>query len=472
MHLLVLGSIGCTPQDKPDPTSGTSPTDPPIVDTDPPPTTPPPTTPTTGDTGTVPAGPQSVLQFDGAPPTNLIIVSLDTTRRDFIGRFSGTDHTPNLDAVLAEGVVLENHRSCSSWTAPSMTCVTTGLTPFELDWWPWTSDPYISGYDDDLPTLAGQFQFQKGYRTTLVTANSVFDQDLNFTRGFERVVHPSWQPAAEVADDGLAEAQTLVDGGDPFYLHVHFIDPHADYCPPDEYIDRADYVEIDANLCYDFYDLAWYEYWDQNQPWRDVFKNNAMELYEAELTYWDAEFGRFWNGLDAMGALDDALVVFVTDHGEQFYERGSVGHGNALGAEENRSTAAFWAKNLVSQVWTEPTLHQDLAATIQDFYGLVPPTPSSGTVVGLAPFDRYVRGMLYWGPGYLRLSIVQGDKQLLYDFWGEKHFYDHAIDPTGLDDLYDPDDPDVIAMWGPMRDFIDEVTAQWPSVGNPYDPGP
>jgi arylsulfatase A-like enzyme len=352
-----------------------------------------------------------------------------------------------------------------------MTCVTTGLTPFELDWWPWTGDPYVSGYDDDLPTLAGQFQFQLGYRTTLVTANTVFDDDLNFTRGFERVVHSSWQPATEVTDAGLTEAQALVDSGDNYYLHVHFIDPHASYCPPEEYVDPYEYADIGANLCYDFYYLAGY-YWYQDQYWRDTFKGNALELYEAELTYWDAEFGRFWDELDAMGALDDALVVFTTDHGEQFFERGSYGHGNALGAEENRSTAAFWARNLVPQVWTGNTVHQDLAATVQDFWGLKPPIPSSGMVVGTAPDDRYVRGMLYWGQGAARLSIVQNDKQLLYDFWGEKHFYDHAMDPTGLYDQYDPADPDVIAMWGPMQDFIDEITTQWPSAGTPYYPGP
>jgi arylsulfatase A-like enzyme len=465
--ILVFAWSACTADPSASDTSTTP--EPPL-----PPHTNPHTTPEPDDTGTTTetTGPQSALQFTGTPPTNLLIVSLDTTRRDYIGRFSGSGNTPNLDAVMAEGVVLENHRSCSSWTAPSMTCVVTGLTPYELGWWPWTSDGQIDNFDADLPTIAGQLQFQKGYRTTLVTANTVFDSGLNFDRGFDLVVRPSWLPADYVAADGLQEAADLADGQAPFYLHVHFIDPHGNYCPPEEFVDPEDYVDIGEDVCNDMYSLAGYDYWYRDQAWADAFLVDLVELYDAELEFWDDEFGKFWTALDTMGALDDTLVVFVTDHGEQILERGSLGHGNTLGSEENRSTAAFWAKNIVPQVWTGNTLHQDIAATLQDYFGVVPPTPSSGMVVGTAPVDRAIRGMLYWGPGAVRLSIVQEDQQLLYDFWGEKHYYDLTYEPTGLVDLYDAADPTVQALWVPMQAFADEVYGRWPSVGAPNLLGP
>jgi len=414
---------------------------------------------------------QSVLQFTGDPPENLLIVSLDTTRRDYIGRFAGTGNTPHLDEVLAEGVVLENHRSCSSWTAPSMTCVTTGLTPYELDWWPWSSDGAVDGFDVDLPTLAGQLLNQVGYKTTLVTANSVFDVGLNFDRGFETVIHPSWQPANIVTDDGLEEASKLTAQSQPWYLHVHYIDPHGAYCPPDEYVDADDYVDMGEDICTQGYSMA-YDYWFAPQEWKDTFKNDIVELYDAEIEFWDVEFGRLWDDLDAMGALDDTLVVFVTDHGEQIYERGNLGHGIALGSEENRSTAMFWAKNIVPQAWTGNTLHQDIAVTLQDFFGVTPPDVPSGTIVGLAPADRAIRGMIYWGPGYMRLSITKEEQQLLYDWWGEKHYYDLTFEPTGLVDLYDSADPVVQDLWVDMDAFVDEIAATWPSVGVPVAQGP
>jgi arylsulfatase A-like enzyme len=426
--------------------------------------------PGTGDTGEPYEGPQSVLQFDGDPPTNLIVISLDTTRRDYLGRFAGNGNTPNLDRVLAEGVALDDHRSCSSWTAPSMTCVTTGLTPFELGWWPWTSDPYVPGFDPELPTLAGQLHFQKGYHTTLVTANTVFDIDLNFTRGFETVYRPSWQSATVVTDEGLAAADELLEQGGPFYLHVHYIDPHGNYCPPDEFVDHDDYIDIGEDVCWYMYDLAWGTYWYAEEDWREAFKTDLAELYDAEIEYWDTQFGRLWQRLDESGALDDALVMFVTDHGEQMFERGGLGHGLTLGAEENRSTAGFWAKNIVPQAWSGNTMHQDLAATLHEYYGITPPTPSSGMTVGTAPSDRFVRSMLYWGPGAVRLALARGHQQLTYDWWGETHFYDHDVDPAGLLDYYDMEDPDVAAFWPTMEAFVDEVRTQWPSAGDPVLP--
>jgi arylsulfatase A-like enzyme len=434
------------------------------------PTTPTPTGTTTSSTTGTP-GPVSVLQFSGPAPTNLVIISLDTTRRDHIGRFGHKGNTPNLDAVLAEGVALDDHRSCSSWTGPSMTCVTTGLTPFDRNWFPWNSDPDVANSDPTMPTIAGQLQFQFGWRTAMITANSVFGPTLGLDRGFQSVTFSG--AAANTTDLALEQARELHgDESSPYYLHVHYIDPHAPYCPPDEYVESDVYEPFSEDICSTFYTLAG-GYASESAAWREVFSGNVHELYDAELDYWDTEFGRLWDGLDEAGVLDDALVVFVTDHGEQFFERGGWGHGNTLHAEENRSTAGFWARNLIPQAWSDPTVHEDVGATVIDYFGTKPLQELTGVVVGVAAPDRPVRGMLYWsGGGAAQLSITQGTLQLTYAFWGEKHLWDYALDPTGMVDYYDPADPDVQALWVHMQEYIEEVLTQWPSAGPATDPGP
>jgi len=85
-------------------------------------------TDTGSDAPTVQVG---ALVFDEHLPTNLLVISLDSARRDTIGRFSGSADTPNLDAFLEGSLVLENHRSCSNWTAWSMTCVLSGRNPMD-----------------------------------------------------------------------------------------------------------------------------------------------------------------------------------------------------------------------------------------------------------------------------------------------------------------------------------------------------
>src|SRR5262245_57634448 len=78
------------------------------------------------------------LVFDEGPPRNILAISLDPTRRDWIGRFNGGTDTPNLDAWLDGAYVLDNHRSCSNWTAWSMTCVISGRNPMENGFATWS----------------------------------------------------------------------------------------------------------------------------------------------------------------------------------------------------------------------------------------------------------------------------------------------------------------------------------------------
>jgi len=425
---------------------------------------------------------RGALTFDLKIPRNLLVISLDTTRRDYVGRFSGSTDTPNLDAFLEESVVLENHRSCSNWTAWSMTCVLSGRNPMENGFAPWTwFDPVPDYPTDRYETLPMDLGAQ-GWDTVLVTANDVFSSGPSgpgITRGFAREVPVAWQPAADVAAAGLDEASHELDQRAPWYLHVHFIDPHGDYCPPSGWYDISSYQNLDISaddVCQGSYDDA-PDFWDESNQWQREYVDELQELYRGELRYWDSEFGTFLSDLDAMGALDDTLVVFVTDHGQQFYERdpegyGDHGHGIYLGSEENRSTAAFWAKNLHPGTWEGPTIHQDLTETLYELYNVQPTTPTDGTFVGTAPDDRVLRGENYWFNQPVVLSVVKSGHQLVYDWLGGKHFYKLEDDPTGLTDVYDASDPDVIALWSDMRQWVKEVQQDWSFMKAPPDEGP
>lgn len=452
------------------------PSDPPVTGPTSQPPTSPPTTPPEPTTPPPPTVGVGSLVFDGDTlPTNLLVVSLDTTRRDHIGRFADPalpSDTPNLDAVLDTAYVLENHRSCANWTGPSMTCVTSGNNPMENGFWPWADDDAI----DHTPprtyrTLAGRLS-EAGWQTTLVTANSVFSSDLGLDAGFDRQVRVDWQPAPDVAAAGLAEAQAL-SGASPWYLHVHFIDPHGNYCAPEEYVDLAGIADLGwsaDDVCNDTYGPG-YQWWSQPPQWQQALIDTYEALYRGELRYWDTTFGQFWTELDARGVLDDTLVVFVTDHGQQFFEHGGHGHGLYLGTEENASTAAFWAKNLHPGAWTGLTLHQDLTQTLFDLYGISGQT--SGMTVGTGAPDRAVRAMNYWGVwDGPHLSIVKGERQLLFDWWGDRAFYRLDTDPGALVDVYDPNDPDVADLWTDMDAWIADIRAYWPHLPPPTQPGP
>ncbi|MCB9689381.1 MAG: sulfatase-like hydrolase/transferase [Alphaproteobacteria bacterium] len=406
---------------------------------------------------------------DGRTPTNLLVITLDTTRRDRIGRFSGRgDTTPFLDARMAEGVVLEDHRSCSNWTAPSMICATTGNSPYELGFWPGSGDPEVPS-DADLRTVAKSLS-HAGYGTTLITGNRIFsDVVLRTAQGFGSVKVRDYAPAEEIAALGRTAVADRMASGDPWYVHLHFMDPHRPYCPPQRYLGELDDLpDIGVDVCDGLAD-ATERYPDEDASWQQALLARVDATYRAELRSFDDQLASLWADLDASGALDDTLVVFATDHGEQQMERGVIDHGFELYAEENRSTAAFWAKGLSPRVWTGPTLHTDLAVTLWTLYGLEVPEKASGLVLGAAPADRPRRVMAYsrvdHGPP--QLGIVEPGFVLHYDFAGGRAAHRTDADPAELSDVYDAADPQVIAAWREMSAFVDDVQAAFPSAGVP-----
>jgi membrane-anchored protein YejM (alkaline phosphatase superfamily) len=418
--------------------------------------------------GTAPAVVPPAFTFrDGRLPRNLIWITLDTARRDFVSRYGGEENTPNLDRVLAEGVALDDHRSCSNWTGPSMVCLFSGLTPLERAFWPWSEDPLVADEDPELPTLAGGLA-AAGWATTMVTASSVLSRVV--PHGFQTVELRDRAPASEISAVALEELARLSSGTRPYYLHVHYTDPHAPYCPPDSTLDAADLQGPGRALCTDWGELYPDVFLAETPEWQAAFTNDARELYDAEIEAWDLELGLLWEVLEANGALDSALVVFATDHGEQFFERERFEHGQELLSEENRAVAGFWARELVAAPWAGPTVHQDLPVTLEGLYGVVRSEPGSGVPIGAAPADRVVEGLNFWSFGPPEVSVVSAGRQLAYDWEGTKEAYDLVADPAATTDLYDA--AAVEDLWVPLNDLVDRLLAQWPHLGEPPDRGP
>jgi arylsulfatase A-like enzyme len=451
----------------------TTPTD--VGDTD---TTPPDDSGTTTDTDTdtdtdtTPPPPAPAVQFTGDRPVNVLLISVDTTRRDQVGLYSGLDTSPTFDAIMADGVPLMDHRTCSNWTAPSMLCAVTGRSPLDDDYWPTGvydayGDSRVAGIPPGLPTLASLLAAE-GYATGLVTANGVFSANNTaaIVEGYQRVEIGGQAP--DMNARGLRMLRGLSEAGSPWFLHLHYLDPHGPYIAPAEYayelaeLDAAYEFPWDMTNSSDVYSLM--AYWPAFTPEEEALAREYLfAVYRGEIRYWDANIAALWAELDARGLLDGTLVVFYSDHGEQFGEHDQFQHGKSLNPEENRVLGGFWAKNIVPGAWEGPTLHQDLAPTVLDALGLAPNPEHTGTVVGLAPADRTRFGFCYL-VGYCDpvMSVVVDNHQLIYRWDGKRFFYDVAADPAAEDDLYDADDPDVIAAWALLQPEVAGVVDRWP----------
>jgi arylsulfatase A-like enzyme len=308
-----------------------------------------------------------------------------------------------------------------------------------------------------------------------VTANPLFSSRHNGSGyGFEHELRLNWQGADAAVERAIRASRGLGADGEPWYFHLHFIDPHSPYQSP-----RGYWTDPRLECPWSASDegvqerLAGGGLWmSLDEEERELARTCLLNIYEGDLRYWDERFAEIWSDFDSRGLLDDTLVVFWTDHGEAFGEHDDeFNHGATLYDAENRATAAFWAQDIEPLHWTGPTTHQDIVPTVLEALE-VPLGEHSGRVVGQARHDRVRVGFNFSGAsGIPIISAVQGDDKLMYWWDGTKRFYDLAVDPDEEDDIYDASDPRVIALWDELQPIVEHTDDVWPGL-NPLEVGP
>jgi len=231
------------------------------------------------------------------PPPSLVLLTLDTTRADYVGRsVAGKSLTPSLDALARAGTRFSNALAPAPLTLPAHCSLMTGLNPPEHG----VRDNGVSSLPADVPTLAAVLS-GRGYMTAAFVSSRVLDRRFGLDRGFgvyddamvaERVGEQGYpeRGAGAVTDAALAWA-AAVPRDRPYFLWVHYYDPHAPYDPPGD--------------------------------WKGASRD---ERYAGEVAYMDREIGRLLASLPATPG--GRIVAAVGDHGEMLGEHGEKEHGN------------------------------------------------------------------------------------------------------------------------------------------------
>ena len=231
-----------------------------------------------------------------AAPPSLVLITLDTTRADYVGRIEDNSPlTPNLDALARRGTRFTRALTVAPLTLPAHCTLMTGLNPPVHG----VHDNGMSALPSDIPTLATVLQAH-GYETAAFVSSRVLDRRFGLDRGFglyddqmvaERTGEQGYpeRNAGAVTDAVLAWARRL-PAGRPYFVWVHYYDAHSPYQPPGDWA---------------------------GQP--------AAKRYGGEIAYVDREIGRLLRGLPDPPA--GRLVAAVGDHGEMLGEHGERDHG-------------------------------------------------------------------------------------------------------------------------------------------------
>jgi len=279
---------------------------------------------------TVGCGRAPITGPNAPAPPNVIIVLVDTLRADHMSLY-GYERvtTPFIDGFAADAVVFDRARSQAACTFPSVNSLFTSRYAFDF----YRQGEGQMGIPAKYPTIA-EILRARGYHTIAVSASPIVrssptkeNPNGGFGAGFE-VFDESclWDDAECVTARAL---ELLGEAREPFFLYLHYMDPHGNYAPP------ADYLKIFAGP-YDGYDFI--AAGDHNPiadmiyadgPKLDITDRDMqhlVDLYDDEIRYFDGQFSRLVAWLHQDDLLDRSLLIFTSDHGEEFLEHGHVGH--------------------------------------------------------------------------------------------------------------------------------------------------
>lgn len=267
----------------------------------------------------------------------VILLTADTLRADATGSATGNSLTPAVDRLAEDSVVYTGATAPASWTLPSLASLMSGLAP-EVH--------HANTWANPLPlnvTTLGERLHGAGYHTAVIGRSPFLTPEYGLTQGFtkhqtfpvtrptrtfgttleERLSWPSDATTDKLAELAVEWLQT--HQGQPVFLWLHLYDPHQPYAPPSDF-HPAMSPPPGMDLQFNKMDNLRRGHLTLNPGQRSWLR----ELYNGEVRLIDRAVGRVVDSLRRLGRYDDALVVFASDHGEEFWEHGGVEHGHSL----------------------------------------------------------------------------------------------------------------------------------------------
>lgn len=307
---------------------------------------------------------------------SVVVITADTLRADDFALAA----TPALDRLAADATVWRNAWSAAPWTRPSVASLMTGLSA--------VTHGVSAGIDlpHRVETLAERLS-AAGFETVAFVRNpnlvgTGFDQGFDRFYGYPVVLGRSWgdfvlralrRVGRWPADDTSSLSADVMrwlrfERRGPFFLWVHFLDPHTPYHVPAE---LAPVGEPPGAMRPD----RWDPRPDDHPSLGPRERAWVRALYRAEIRYVDREAGEILDELRRLDLYDSSLVVFTSDHGEEFWERGERGHGQTVHEEQLRVPLMFKQAGSSGRVDVEtPVSTTSLVATMLRTLGLRVPS--------------------------------------------------------------------------------------------------
>lgn len=406
----------------------------------------------------VPAATPSATEHAARP--NVVIFLVDTLRADAVTWGGATrPTTPKLQDWAETGAIFEQATTPAGWTRSAVASLFTGLYPA------------AHGVQDQthvlptsLTTLAEVFS-TNGYATRAFVSNFAVAPQFGTDHGFQTFrffdrkrdvampIDPKIGYVPIYFMDPEVKAFFERPPAEPFFAYVHTTDPHQPYRPPLEYL---------------------------------LWGRQNRDRYDGEVRFSDDFIAGWIDALRASGKLDNTIVVFTSDHGEEFKEHGGEGHGHTVFEEIVRIPLAMVGPGISAARHTEQVSLLDLAPTLLQLAGLQSPAEFGTQGRSFASLLSGAGSPQEWTHAYHELiypskgiafAYREGNWKLVsiaQDSYGRKQqtlLYDLSADPGEQHDLSRKEPARLAAMRETLKQVrTRQLQAATPSQAVPLDP--
>ena len=272
----------------------------------------------------------------------VVLIFVDTVRHDHVGLYGyQRPTTPHIDAWAKDGVVFDDARSVAPWTLPTARSLLTGRHP-EL-------------YDASQ-TLPERLR-KAGFATAMFAANVYLSSNFDINRDWGLHEVENDVSAKTEVDRTLAWLQEN-EGRDQFVL-LHFMDCHLPYHEP------TSYRHLWAGKAPKVLGDTFYRGKVLRSPMGSAERAYIKDRYDQNIRYVDDQLQRVFDVLD-----EHDTVIFLSDHGEEFWDHGDYEHGQSLYDELLRVPLIVKAPGLTPDRVTQPVSLLDVAPTILALAGV------------------------------------------------------------------------------------------------------
>ncbi len=257
---------------------------------------------------------------------NIILLTIDALRPDFIDCYNDCGLTPALKKFAKNSIVFENTFTQGPLTPLSFPAIFTGMYPRKV----------MDGFgkiNKNFPTFA-QILKEKGYETCGICSNHFLVKGTGFEKGFNifydandfmkvggllyRWIYPAAFPNADTVNEKAIKMLKKIKR--PFFLWVHYMDTHGPY-----------FTGIKFNPVHKFHnEFLWIKATRRPKSVTKKEKRKLKTLYKKAIQYIDQKLHELFKVFEDMNLFENSIIIITSDHGEEFAEHGEFSHSRKL----------------------------------------------------------------------------------------------------------------------------------------------